>query len=93
MCATAVLTSSAMPEVEPGTGPVVSHISISHSEYTSLTTLHLLLAPLLFNIPTYGSIACNDELQASSGSRVSPTSTIRKTQICSRRLTENARLS
>jgi len=36
MSASAVLTSSAMPEVEPETGPVVSHIG-----YTSLTTLRL----------------------------------------------------
>ena len=41
MSASAVLTSSAMPEVEPETGPVVSHIGSSHSEYTSLTTLRL----------------------------------------------------
>ena len=75
MSASAVLTSSAMPEVEPETGPVVSHIGSSHSEYTSLTTLRLLLPPLLFNILAYGSITGNDELQVSSRERVNSTST------------------
>lgn len=74
MRASAVLTSSAIPEVEPERGPAVSHFSSPHSEYNSLTTLHLLLTPILFKFPAYGSITGNDELQASSRLRVSSTS-------------------